>query len=85
MASLKKRLDAILSGRSDANIRFQELRQIVLALGFRERPAKGSHHIFYREGVEEIINLQPLPGGKAKAYQVKQVRQIVTKYGLAPE
>ncbi len=30
----------------------------------------------------EIINLQPA-GSKAKAYQVKQVRNLVVKYKLA--
>ena len=30
----------------------------------------------------EILNLQPR-GGKAKAYQVKQVRGVITSYGLA--
>jgi len=48
-------------------------------LGFSERK-KGDHHIFYKEGVENIINLQPLGDGKAKAYQVKQVRGIIFKY-----
>jgi hypothetical protein len=43
---------------------------------------KGDHHIFYKEGVEEIVNLQPLSDGKAKAYQVKQVRVIIFKYKL---
>ena len=47
--------------------------------GFFER-IKGDHHIFYKEGIEEIINLQPLKDGKAKAYQVKQVRVIILKY-----
>ena len=37
---------------------------------------------YWRSGVREIINLQPLSGGKAKAYQVKQVRDIITRYGL---
>jgi hypothetical protein len=32
--------------------------------------------------VAEILNLQP-HGGKAKAYQVKQVRGVLTSYGLA--
>jgi hypothetical protein len=41
----------------------------------------GSHHIFYREGVVEIINIQP-DGSKAKAYQIKQIREIVLKYKL---
>jgi hypothetical protein len=39
-----------------------------------------SSHI--QEGVEEILNLQPKTGGKAKPYQVKQVRQLIIKYRL---
>ena len=41
----------------------------------------GSHHIFSRNGVEEIINIQP-KGNKAKPYQVKQVRMLIFKYKL---
>ena len=37
---------------------------------------------YYREGIEEIINLQPLKDGKAKAYQVKQVRGTIFKCKL---
>jgi predicted RNA binding protein YcfA (HicA-like mRNA interferase family) len=48
----------VLRGSSDANIRFDELRALLLRLGFMER-IKGSHHIFTREGVAEILNLQP--------------------------
>ena len=42
----------------------------------------GSHHIFFRIGVAEIINLQPRGGGEAKPYQVRQVRDLVIKYRL---
>jgi hypothetical protein len=49
-------------------------------LGFEQR-IKGDHFIFSREGVDEIINLQPL-GKMSKPYQVKQVRQIILKYNL---
>jgi hypothetical protein len=77
----KKTLDKILSGLSDKNIRFQDLRKLLSDLGFSER-IKGDHHILYKEGVEEIVNLQPLGDGKAKAYQVKQVRAIILKYKL---
>ncbi|HEX2092436.1 MAG TPA: hypothetical protein VHG28_08540 [Longimicrobiaceae bacterium] len=52
-------------------------------LGFEER-IRGSHYIFTREGVAEILNLQP-KGAQAKAYQVKQVRQVILKYKLAGE
>ena len=75
----KKILDKILSGLADKNIRFQDLRKLLKDFGFSER-IKGDHHIFYKEGIEEIINLQPLKDGKAKAYQVKQVRVIILKY-----
>ena len=52
-------------------------------LGFEER-IKGSHHIFSRNGVEEILNIQPKKS-KAKPYQVKQVRNIILKYRLRGE
>jgi hypothetical protein len=52
--------------------------------GFSVR-IKGDHHIFYKEGVEEIINLQPLGDGRAKPYQVRQVRGIIYKYKLHKE
>jgi len=45
---------------------------------------KGSHHIFSQENIEEIINLQP-DGSKAKAYQVKQIRELMVKYQLGVE
>ena len=79
----KKLLGSILSGRSDANIDFSELCTLLRSLGFQER-VRGSHHIFYREGVQEIVNLQPR-GSKAKPYQVKQVRNIILKYHLGGE
>ena len=80
----KKFLQKLLSGLSDKNIRFNDMRKLLLDLGFNER-IKGSHHIFYRNDVIEIINLQPLPDGKAKSYQVKQVRNILVKYKLHKE
>ncbi|MCH7565329.1 MAG: type II toxin-antitoxin system HicA family toxin [Gemmatimonadetes bacterium] len=61
--------------------RLPDLRRLLERLGFDER-TKGSHHIFTRVGVAEILNIQP-KGSKAKAYQVKQVRQLILKYRLA--
>lgn len=80
MASTDKTLDAILRGTSDANIPFGDLRRLLERLGFQER-IKGSHHIFWKDGVQEILNLQPM-GSKAKPYQIKQVRAIVLKHKL---
>jgi hypothetical protein len=75
-----KVLEKILFGRSDTNITFSELKQLLILLGFQER-IRGDHHIYSKEGVVEIINLQPL-GAMAKPYQVKQVRQIIISYRL---
>jgi hypothetical protein len=73
----------ILHGTSDANIPFSGLRHLLRRLGFEER-IRGSHHIFTKEGVEEILNLQPR-GSNAKPYQVKQVRNIILRYKLGGE
>ena len=77
-------IQKILSGSSDRNIRFEDLTKVLRDIGFKER-IKGSHHIFTKEGVVEIINLQPLRDGKAKPYQVKQVRNIFVTYKLTGE
>ena len=78
MSKHEKLFEQILSGKSDANIRFEDLRQLLLNLGFEER-IKGSHHSFRKEGIEEKPNLQR-DGNKAKTYQVRQVRNILQKY-----
>ena len=83
MSRVEKTLDRILRGNADADIRFDELRALLTYLGFAER-IRGDHHIFSRDGVVEILNLQPR-AGKAKAYQVKQVRIVLSSYGLAGE
>ena len=83
MAKLDKVLEKILRGTSDANIDFDDLRQLLNNFGFDER-IHGSHHIYTKSDVIEIINLQP-KGSKAKPYQVKQVRNLILKYKLAGE
>ncbi len=76
-------LRAILGGRSDANIRFSELRALMRFLGFDER-ISGSHHIYRKAGVAEKLNLQR-DNGNAKPYQVRQLRRILLKYKLGGE
>ncbi len=83
MGRQEKFLERILGGRSDAAVRFSELTQFLSHLGFVER-MRGDHHIFTRDDIEEILNLQPR-GSMAKAYQVKQVRNVILKYGLGAD
>ena len=81
MTRREKLVAEVLSGRADANIDFDDLRGLLLSLGFTER-TKGSHHMFRKAGVEERVNLQR-DGRNAKPYQVRQVRAVILKYNLA--
>ncbi len=70
----------VMSGKCDNNIRFVDLRNLIISYGFVER-IKGSHHVYKRDDIPEGIVIQPL-GNKAKPYQVKQIRNILKKYCL---
>ena len=80
MGKYERVLARILIGASDADIPFKELCKLLSKLGFKER-VRGDHHIFTRNMVEEILNLQPRES-KAKNYQVKQVRNLILQYKL---
>ncbi len=81
MANLDNGLrQRILSGESDANVRFEDLRAFLLRLGFVER-VRGSHHIFRKHGVRERLNIQR-EGSHAKPYQVRQIRQAILRNRL---
>jgi hypothetical protein len=80
MGKYEKLYEHIMMRRSDANVPFDALCVLLKRLGFDER-IKGDHHIFTKEDVEEILNLQPKEG-KGKPYQVKQVRDVILKYQI---
>ncbi len=78
-----KLLQRIARG-SLANVRFSDMRRLVEAFGFQLLRTQGSHHIFGRPGIEELVNLQDV-GGDAKPYQVRQFLRLVERYGLKLE
>lgn len=80
MARYQLTVKKILSGTADANVKFEELRGLLIYLGFAER-IKGSHHIFRKAGVGALVNLQK-DKDKAKPYQVKQVRNVLIENKL---
>ncbi len=80
MGKYSKLREKILAGSADSNIEFTGLCQLLSRLGFDKR-VKGGHHIFTKDDITEIINLQP-KGNKAKPYQIKQVRNIMVTYSL---
>ena len=60
--------------------------QILTRFDFDERKTGGSHRILTQENIEGIINLQKTKDGKAKSYQVKQVRDfLITNKIIADE
>ncbi|MDE5771674.1 MAG: type II toxin-antitoxin system HicA family toxin [Ruminococcus sp.] len=80
MSQYEKMMLKILLGNQDSSISFSELQKVLDVLGFQCR-IKGDHFIYTKDGIPEILNIQP-KGNKAKAYQVKQVRNIIIRYKL---
>jgi predicted RNA binding protein YcfA (HicA-like mRNA interferase family) len=66
-------LERVLGGAADASIDFDDLCHLLRRLGFEER-IRGSHHIYRHRRLQSRLNLQPQRNGKAKEYQVVQVR-----------
>lgn len=80
MGKRRKLVRKILLGRSDANIPFSELLELLRSMGFTHRQ-KGSHHVLNKPGFPERLTLQAVDG-KAKRYQVRQVRKLMNTYNL---
>ena len=75
MSKADKTLAKLLSSQQDENIAFADLCHLLTKLGYIMRQ-KGSHHFFSKAG-SPAINVQP-DGSKAKGYQVKQIRAILS-------
>ena len=80
MPSAEKIFQDIMNGTKDKNIKFKDLQKLLDTLNFKFR-IKGDHFVYYKNGIDEIINIQP-DGNKAKPYQIKQVRLLIKRYNL---
>lgn len=85
MSKALKSLDRLLRGTSDANFSFDELRRVLLRLGFQEHAPGGgsSHRTFSHPEVRDILTVpkhKPL-----KPVYVKKARTIITENGLAAD
>lgn len=81
--SSRTHLARILRG-DVANVAFGDLVQLLVDLDFHESGGRGSHRVFTRLGVFEIVNLQH-EKGDAKPYQVRQIASIIRRYNLGLE
>ena len=82
MSKIEKLFERLMAGQADANFSFADLATLLTKVGYIARATKGSHVIFQR--ADSFLNLQPAPGGKAKAYQVRQVRAELKRLDLNP-
>lgn len=82
MSKLDKLILKLLSGNSDNNFPIDELKRLLWQLGFEERKGAGSHTLYKKDGIDILINIQTSKGGKAKPYQIKQIREVIIKYKL---
>ncbi len=80
MSREEKLLERLRDFNRDQSWEFNELCNLLQRLGFEMR-ITGSHHFFRRAELRDIINLQP-QAGRAKPYQVRQVRKTLQSNGL---
>jgi hypothetical protein len=62
---------------SPANLRFEEVYALARAFGFHFSRVNGSHHIFARAGVAELLNLQEIDGKAKPGKAVARPRRTV--------
>lgn len=67
---------ALLDPAKDYGHRFSDVIFYLESTGWRKRQV-GSHRILTRSGIPVLLNLQPEKDGRAKAYQIKQVRAVL--------
>lgn len=66
-------------------LRFGEFTALIEAFGFKLDRQRGSHRLFVREDVRELVNVQPRADGKAKQAQVRDVLDLVQRHALRLE
>jgi len=79
MGRLKKLFDKINNNPKD--VRFNDMCKLAEAFGFTHKGGKGSHEVYSRKGIEEIVNFQNVKG-KVKPYQAKQFLKIIREYNV---
>lgn len=79
MGNIQKLFDKVKNNPHD--VRFNDMCKLAEHFGFTYRGGKGSHRVYTRKGIYEILNFQNVKG-KAKPYQVRQFLKIIENYNL---
>jgi predicted RNA binding protein YcfA (HicA-like mRNA interferase family) len=77
----RKVYQAVVGGKADNNIRYEDFQRLILDLGFVNQRQQGSHTIYKNAAIHEKMNIQA-DGSKAKGYQVRQLRDIIKAHNL---
>jgi hypothetical protein len=73
-----KLIEKVLNVNATNNVTFDELCQCAIHIGWQQKKRKGSSHIIYHhDACPDLLDLQPGMNGKAKSYQVKQLRNFI--------
>lgn len=80
MSRWSKFWEKLSGGQSDNNIEFDELTAYLERLGWELHSNGTSHRVYKHAYVPAAVNLQPRSDGKAKAYQMNQLRQALDLY-----
>jgi predicted RNA binding protein YcfA (HicA-like mRNA interferase family) len=80
----RRQLLGRLASGAVRNVGFDDFTGLVRAFGFVLVRKSGSHNIFARTDVQQLVNLQDV-NGQAKPYQIRQFLRLVEKYNLTME
>ena len=69
---------------SSKNVKYNDFVVLIEAFGFRIIRTNGSHNVYEREDVPDMVNIQN-DKGKAKSYQIKQFLSLVEIHNLSLE
>jgi predicted RNA binding protein YcfA (HicA-like mRNA interferase family) len=80
----QRKLLARLASGAVHNVGFDDFARLVEAFGFQPVRSSGSHHIYARPDIPQLVNLQDV-GGQVKPYQIRQFLRLVERYDLRIE
>ena len=80
----RRKLLARLATGAVRNVSFDDFAGLVRAFGFTQVRQSGSHHIYSRPDVPQLVNLQDVDG-EAKPYQIRQFLRLVERRNLTME
>jgi hypothetical protein len=79
----RKALVAIFTKPTLGNIMFSDMEALLLAIGCTRTEGEGAR-VRFDHGQYAWLAHRPHPGKEAKRYQAEQVREFLTKIGVAP-